>query len=90
METRSTVVTKMRAYVAESFGGDWQKAFSAYAQDGKINESTLELIFARAGVGYALSRSFIADMAIQVFDANGDKCIDWSEFQNLARVTQQF
>ena len=87
MENRESVVRKVTVYVASHFGGDWKKAFDAYAVGGKISENAIVDLFAAAGVGYAIGRPFIADEVMKLMDADGDGFLSWEEFDKIARTT---
>lgn len=86
MESQASVVQKVTLYVATTFGGDWRKMFDAYAFKGKVSEDALERMLLMAGVGFAISRPFIANTILGVMDTDGDGCITWDEFQRIAQL----
>lgn len=86
MENRESIVRKVTLYVNRVFAGDWKKAFDGYAPSGKFSASAMADLFAAAGVGYALSRPLIAQQVMAFMDGDGDGCLTWEEFNQIAHM----
>lgn len=76
------IVDETTAFVKDKFGGDWKKAFDAYAgNDGLIDGDELSDMFSDGGIGPYLFRDQAAAKVIEFIDGNGDGKISWEEFQ---------
>lgn len=77
---------KVTRLVNREFGGDFKKAFEYYAAQGSDNVDKYELrsLLADAGVGNGITRGAWADGIIGKLDTDGDKKIQWEEFEKVA------
>lgn len=77
---------KVTRLVNREFGGDFKKAFEYYAAQGSDNVDKHELrsLLADAGVGNGITRGAWADGIIGKLDTDGDKKIQWEEFEKVA------
>jgi len=66
--------------VTGRFGGDYQAAFNHYASNGGLGVNQLKNLLSDANVGNFITRGTWADEIIKRFDTNGDKLINWVEF----------
>lgn len=72
-------VTKL---VDERFGGEWRRAFDAYAgSDGGINENELNSLLEDIGYG-PFERWVGTGKVMDELDRNGDRKIQWKEFND--------
>lgn len=75
------IVDETTAFVKEKFGGDWKKAFDAYAgNDGLIGKDELSDMFSDGGIGPYGARDIAAARVIEFIDGDGDGKISWEEF----------
>ena len=76
---------KVSALVASKFNGDYKKGFDHYDndKDGSISKSELVQMLEDAGVGNGLTRGAWANGIIKKLDGNGDKKIEWTEFDHV-------
>lgn len=75
--------TKLKALVAERFGGNWASAFKAYDAngDGRIDANELETLLADANVGNFVTRSSWVRGVLDEVDTNRDGTISYDELQ---------
>ncbi len=87
MITKEDVIHSLKSYVEINYGGDYKKVFDLYAGTvGKINQKQVETLLYNAGVGFAFTRSMIAERIIEELDKDGDKLISWEEFNNVLQI----
>ena len=81
------LVTKIKALLQKQYGDttmiSTRKLFDKYDvnKDGKISDKELEQLLKDAGVGNALTRGAWIKGIIGALDKNGDRQIDWGEFE---------
>ncbi len=82
------LVTKIKSLLQKQYGDttmeSTRKLFDKYDtnKDGKINDKELEVLLKDAGIGNGLTRGAWIKGIIGALDKNGDKQIDWSEFES--------
>ena len=81
------LVTKIKSLLQKEYGDttmvSTRKLFDKYDtnKDGKIHDKELEGLLKDAGIGNALTRGAWIKGIIGALDKNGDKQIDWAEFE---------
>ena len=75
------LTTKVSALVQKNYKGDYKAAFDHYAKDGSIGTDELKSLLKDAGVGNIATRGSWAEAIIKKLDTNGNKKIEWSEFE---------
>jgi hypothetical protein len=73
---------KVKGLVTSKFGGDYKKGFAHYDgnADGGLDKDELKNLLSDAGVGNGLTRGAWASGIIKKLDKNGDKMVQWTEF----------
>jgi Ca2+-binding EF-hand superfamily protein len=87
VENRQSVIRKVTEYVTTAYGGDWQKAFTAYAVNGQLTRDGVIDVLKAADVGFLITRPAIAAQVMDLFDTNGDGSLSWAEFNAIAQVS---
>lgn len=82
------LIQKVGKLVREKFGNDYKKAFAHYdrkPRDREISKKELIVLLEDADVGNGLTRGVWASEIIAKMDKNGNKTIDWGEFEKAMK-----
>lgn len=78
---REEVVASISTFVMTTYGGDYHRAFLAYAnEEGNISLDALKVILADAKIGKRFTRGLYANGIMSELDTDGNKNISWAEF----------
>lgn len=83
------LVEKVGKLVNKKFGGSYKKAFQHYDRKPKnleIDRKELIVLLEDADVGNWATRGTWADGIIKKMDKNGNKSIDWGEFEKALKA----
>lgn len=76
--------------VQQRYGGDYQRAFNAYAQGRpEVSKAQVNRMLGDADVGNFLTRGAYTDAVMDRFDTNRNNAISWQEFQSGMRSVGQ-